>query len=105
MTGKGEKQKGDETQLQGKDVCVCGCTRARSRASPSRLGSKKGGSRSGQGASSHRGSPVTPPCSRGVVRPGPTLAANAPRSCQLGPFWPPPLSLHPGARALTPERV
>lgn len=29
MTRKGEKQKGDETQLQRKDVCVCGvCARA-----------------------------------------------------------------------------
>lgn len=25
LTGKGEKQKGDETQLHGKDVCVCVC--------------------------------------------------------------------------------
>lgn len=38
MTGKGEKQKGDETQLQGKDmraclrVCVFVCVRARARA-------------------------------------------------------------------------
>lgn len=35
MTGKGEKQKGDETQLQGKDVCVrgvCLCVSVRARA-------------------------------------------------------------------------
>lgn len=27
LTGKGEKQKGDETQLHGKDVCVFACAR------------------------------------------------------------------------------
>nr|XP_044605389.1 uncharacterized protein LOC106838755 isoform X2 [Equus asinus] len=76
MTGKGEKQKGDETQLQGKGVC----------ARPPRLCS---GGR--PGASSHLGTRIAP-LAVAVACAGPTPAANALRSCQLGPSSSPPLA-------------
>lgn len=112
MTRKGEKQKGDETQLQRKDVCVCvgwgECARLRTL-----FGSVKRGSRSGQGASSDLGIPVTLGGCRShsltmaVACPCPTPAADAPRSCQPGPsgrfhLAGPPHSLRSRSQARVP---
>lgn len=92
MTGKGEKQKGDETQLQGKGVCAC--VRALPASAPA----------AGQehpptwGPGSHRSpwrSPVPAP------RPPPTL-------CEAVSSVPPRrlhLPVHPRARARVPGRA
>lgn len=95
---EGRKTKGrrDTTPREG-CVCLCVCLHVRAIERPS-FCSEKGGFQGGPGASSHLGSPLTPV---GPDRPrlavavagcGPTPAANALRSCQLGPFWPPPLA-------------